>query len=69
MQERYDELDNIESTLRVLANEVTDEYFKGTILDLMYEAQQEKEVIEPKLLEEQYKEERQQEYQYERSVI
>lgn len=69
MQERYDELDNIESTLRVLVDEVTDEYFKGTILDLMYEAQQEKEVIEPKLLEEQYKEERQQEYDYERSAI
>lgn len=69
LQDRYDELDNIESTLRILANEITDKHYKEIFLETMYEAQQEKEQIEPKLQEMYDEEERELEQEYERSVI
>ena len=39
LQERYDELDNIEITLRVLIDEITDEKYKEIFQELMYDAE------------------------------
>lgn len=49
LQDRYDELDNIESVLRVLTNEIEDEGYKDILMDIMFKAQNEKEEIEPRL--------------------
>ena len=68
-QEKYDELENIVSTLDVLIDEVTDEYFKGSLRDLKYEAEEQMEEIEDDLRKEQYSEEYEMNYQYERSVV
>ena len=68
-QEKYDELENIVSTLDVLIDEVTDEYFKGSLRDLKYEAQEQMEELEDDLRKEQYSEEYEMNYQYERSVV
>lgn len=49
LQERYDELDNIEITLNVLLEETTLEDWKETLMSLKFDAQNEKEAIEPRL--------------------
>jgi hypothetical protein len=67
-QEKYDELENIVSTLDVLIDEITDEYFKGSLRNLKYEAEEQMEEIEEDLRKEQYSEEYEMNYQYERSV-
>lgn len=68
-QDRYDELDNIVRTLDILADDINDKYYIDLINDIKYEAENELEEVAEKLEEEQKREERQLEYEYERSVI
>lgn len=67
-QEKYDELENIVSTLDVLIDEVSDEYFKGSLRDLKFEAEEQMEALEEDLRKEQDDEDYEINYQYERSV-
>ena len=69
LQERYDELDTIIRELDYLINEISDKNYKEQLELIKYEAEDELEEIEPQLIEEQSKEEREINYQYERSVI
>ena len=69
LQERYDELDTIIRELDYLINEISDKNYKEQLELIKYEAEDELEEIEPQLIEEQNKEEREINYQYERSVI
>ena len=64
LQERYDELDNIEITLNVLLEETTLDDWKETLMSLKFDAQNEKEAIEPRLQAMYDAEEREQERQY-----
>ena len=68
-QEKYDELDNIVSTLDVLIDEVTDEYFKESLRGLKFEAEEQMEELEEDLRKERDAEEYEMNYQYERSVL
>lgn len=67
IQERYDELDNIESTLRILIDEITDRDYIEQLQETMFQAQNEKEELEEQLQEQYDREERQQNYEYENS--
>lgn len=69
LQDRYDELDNIENSIRLLIDEITDRDYIEQLQEIMYQAQKEKEEIEPRLQEEYNKEEREMKYLYERSAI
>ena len=69
LQERYDELDNIITTLDSLIEDITDQNYIDQLRETLYQAQDELDGIEP-LLQEQYdREERKLEHEYERSVI
>lgn len=68
-QDRYDELDNIVRTLDILADETNDKYYVALINDIKFEAENELEEVAEKLEEERKREEMQQEYLYESSVI
>jgi hypothetical protein len=69
IQERYDELDNIESTLRILIDEITDRDYIEQLQETMFQAQNEKEELEEQLQEQYDREERQQNYEYEKSKL
>ncbi len=69
LQERYDDLENLISTLEVLELEIKQEDILEDIRILRYSYEDEKEELEAKIAEEQEKEEREMDYQYERSVI
>lgn len=69
LQERYDELDNIEITLNVLIEETTLDDWKETLMSLKFDAQNEKEAIEPRLQAMYDAEEREQVRQYWRDKI
>lgn len=69
LQDRYDELDDIEITLRKLAGKIYDPYYKELIEEIMYQAQDDKEKIEPELQEMYESEEREKERQYWRDKI
>ena len=68
-QNRYDELDNIVRTLDILADDINDKYYVDLINDIKFEAENELQEVAEKLEEEQRREEMQQEYEYERSVV
>ena len=68
-QDRYDELDNIVRTLDILADDIRDKYYIDLINDIKFEAENELQEVSEKLEKEQRREEMQQEYEYERSVI
>lgn len=68
-QDRYDELDNIVSTLDVLIDDITDEYYIDMLKDLKYQAQDEMEEIEPEIEKEQLIAEQEMNYQYEEMRI
>lgn len=68
-QDRYDELDNIVRTLDILVDDINDKYYIDLINDIKFEAENELQEVSEKLEEEQRREERQLEYEYERSVI
>lgn len=68
-QDRYDELDNIIRTLDMLVEDLNDKYYIDWINDIKFEAENELEEVSERLEEEQKREEMQQEYLYESSVI
>lgn len=68
-QDKYDELDNIIRTLDMLVEDLNDKYYIDWINDIKFEAENELEEVSEKLEEERKREEMQQEYLYESSVI
>lgn len=64
LQDRYDELDNIETTLRMLITEIDDKEYIQIFEELMFKAQEEKEDLEPRLQAIYDAEEKQQEKEY-----
>lgn len=69
LQERYDELDNIVSSIDILVDDISDKEYIDMLNEIKFNAQNEKEEIEEKLKEEYEREERQMNYEYERSRI
>lgn len=69
LQERYDDLENLESSLQVMLDETLDKDYKEELEDMLTRVQIDKEAIEPKVQEIQEREYKEQERQYERSVL
>ena len=69
LQERYDELDNIVSSIDILVDDISDKEYIDMLNEIKFNAQNEKEEIEEKLQKEYEKEERQMNYEYERSKL
>ena len=65
LQEEYDELDNIISTLDTLMSEIKDKYYIDSLNDLKFEAQTRLDEIEPELRNQQYAEEQEMNYEFE----
>jgi ElaB/YqjD/DUF883 family membrane-anchored ribosome-binding protein len=69
MQETYDELDNIVRTLDNLIEEITNEDYIAQLQETKYQAEEELNKVREKLEEEQEQNERQDIYEYQRSVV
>lgn len=69
LQDRYDELDNLISSLNSLINELTDKNYIEQLELIKFEAQNEFEEVSEQLSAEQEREYAEMNYQYERSVI
>lgn len=69
LQDRYDELDNLISSLNLLIDELTDKNYIEQLELIKFEAQNEFEEVSEQLSAEQEKEYVEMNYQYERSVI
>ncbi len=69
LQDRYDELDNLISSLNSLIDELTDKNYIEQLELIKYEAQNEFEEVSKQLSAEQEKEYAEMNYRYERSVI
>ena len=69
LQDRYDELDNIISTLNYLIDDITDKDYIEDLRQIKYRAEDERDEIEPKLQEEYDKEEKRQLKEYINSVL
>lgn len=69
LQDRYDELYNLISSLDSLMNELTDKNYIEQLELIKFEAQNEFEEVSKQLSAEQEKEYAEMNYQYERSVI
>lgn len=69
LQDRYDELDNLISSLNSLINELTDKNYIEQLKLIKFEAQNEFEEVSEQLSAEQEREYAEMNYQYERSVI
>ena len=69
LQDRYDELDNLISSLNSLINELTDKNYIEQLELIKFEAQNELEEVSEQLSAEQEREYAEMNYQYERSVI
>lgn len=69
LQDKYDELDNIISTLRILIDDLTDKEYIEQLQLIQYQAQDELDEIEPILQEEYDREEKQQMQEYIKSVL
>jgi hypothetical protein len=69
LQDRYDELDNLISSLDSLMDELTDKNYIEQLELIKFEAQNEFEEVSKQLSAEQEKEYAEMNYQYERSVI
>lgn len=69
LQEEYDELTEIIDTLDNLIDSISDKNYIDQLRETKYEAENRRTEIEPALLKEQWQEEKQREYEYERSVI
>lgn len=67
--ERYDELDNIVSSIRLLTEEITDKDYIEQLQLIQYQAMDEMEDLEEIIRKEQEAEEREMDYQYERMKI
>ena len=69
LQDRYDELDNLISSLNLLMEDLTDKNYIEQLELIKFEAQNEFEEVSKQLSAEQEKEYVEMNYQYERSVI
>ena len=69
LQDKYDELENIISTLDCLINSITDKDYIDELRETKYRAEEEMKEIEPELQAIYDAEERKMNYQYERSRI
>lgn len=69
LQEEYDELTEIIDTLDNLIDSISDKNYIDQLRETKYEAENRRTEIEPALLKEQWQEENQREYEYERSVV
>lgn len=68
IQERYDELEAITITLNDLVEDITDEYYKSAILEIVVEAEKELRELRDDLDKEQYEDDRELNFEYERGV-
>ena len=69
LRNKYDELDNIISSIRILTKEITDKNYIEQLELIQYEAQDELDEIEPQIQKLEEEEEREINKEYERSVI
>ena len=69
LRNKYDELDNIISSIRILTKEITDKNYIEQLELIQYEAQDELDEIEPQIQKLEEEEEREMNREYERSVI
>lgn len=69
IQNRYDDLDNLISSIEVLETEIREEDILEDIREIKYRYQEEKENLGIQISEEQEREEKEMNYQFERSVI
>ena len=56
LQEKYDELDNIVSTLDILIDEISDKYYIDMLNEIKFEAQDQRDEIEEQLHKQEEKE-------------
>lgn len=68
-QERYDERDNIVSSLNILINEITDKDYIDMLNEIKYQAQDELQQLEEILQVEQWQEIQQMNNEFERSRL
>lgn len=68
-QDRYDELDNIISSIDILIDEISDKDYIDRLNEIKFDAENDKEEVAEKLEEEQKREERQQENDYWKEAI
>lgn len=68
-QDRYDELENIDNTLGMLVDEITDKYYIDMLNELRFEAQDELKEVSEKLYEEEKAEQEELENEYNRGRI
>lgn len=68
-QDKYDELDNIITSLDILIDEISDKEYKDRLNEIKFDAQNEKEEVSEKLEEERRREEMQQERDYWKEAI
>lgn len=69
LRNKYDELDNIISSIRILTKEITDKNYIEQLELIQYEAQDELDEIEPQIQKLEEEEEREMNREYERSKI
>lgn len=69
LQDEYDELTDIIDTLDNLIDRISDEDYIGQLRETMYQAENRKQEIEPRLQREQWEEERVQEREYWEAVV
>ena len=69
LRNKYDELDNIISSLNSLMDDLTDKNYIEQLEPIKYEAQNELDEIEPQIQKLEEEEEREMNREYERSVI
>lgn len=69
LQERYDELDTIIMSLDSLIDDINDKYYIEMLKELKFEAQNELEEVKEELQKEYGEEERQMNYDFERSRL
>lgn len=69
LQDRYDDLENLESSLQVLLDETIDKDYKEELEDMLTRVQIDKEAIEPKVQEMQEREYKEQEREYWREAL
>ena len=69
LRNKYDELDNIISSIRILTKKITDKNYIEQLELIQYEAQDELDEIEPQIQKLEEEEEREINREYERSVI
>ncbi len=69
LQDKYDELNTMITSLKALIDEITDKYYIEQLEETINQATEELERIEEKLKAEQEREYQEMNYQYEGSVI